>query len=337
MKSKSFLLKRLNNRFRYFSEVKLRDLSTIAQNKMVPNSQILNFYSAANNIGNYLPTLAIHNYLDQSLDCWNVHDKNIDYDFINKNYKLIIIGGAGLLHPCFESFWLKFSQECRIPHIVWGVGACVPDELILKDGAILNFFQQKALREAISRAQLVNLRDEWTAELVGAQDAIITPCPTLKLLSNYSSEVSGYSEQKGTKKILYAPHYELMTPDEEIKLQNFVNNWDASVHVTENNELPWRGMWRLIDKYLESDLVVTSRLHGAIIAWSLGVPFLALSKDKKMSEFSRLFAKGGVAFNTDELNDIEPCTISENDKKQHIRDLDQFANKALSLIQTLGI
>lgn len=329
MNSKSVFLKKLNNKFRIFSDINFRDLSKFPARKRTANSKVLNFYSAANNIGNYLPVMAIHNYLGESIDCWNVHDRNIDFEFINKNYKFIIIGGAGLLHPCFEHFWISLKDKCRIPYMIWGVGACLPDILKESDKNIYDFFEQKNIRQAISRAELINFRDEWTVELVGAQDATITPCPTLKLLSNYAHNKSRVSK---TKSILYAPHYELMSSNEESQLHSFAKSLRRNVKITENNELPWQGMWSLINNYIASDLVVTSRLHGAIIAWSLNIPFIALSKDKKMSEFCRLFSMEGVAENIDDLRDTKPCHSSKSKQDVFIDELDQFAAKALTMI-----
>lgn len=328
MNTKSKYIKKLTNRFRLFSDTNFRDLSKLPPQKRTANSKVLNFYSAANNIGNYLPVMAIHDYLGESVDCWNVHDRNIDFDFINKNYKFIIIGGAGLLHPCFEHFWLSLKDKCHVPYMIWGVGACIPD--VLKDKNISGFYRDSGLREAISKAELINFRDEWTAELVASKNAVITPCPTLKLLADYAHNKPKVSK---VNSILYAPHYELMSSSEERQLYSFSQSFGKSVQFRENNELPWRGMWSLINDYRASDLVVTSRLHGAIIAWSLNIPFIALSKDKKVSEFGRLFSKGGVVSNIKLLEGTTPCHTSKSEQVALIDELDKFAVEALNLIK----
>jgi polysaccharide pyruvyl transferase WcaK-like protein len=42
---------------------------------------------------------------------------------------------------------------------------------------------------------------------------------------------------------------------------------------------------RMLDSYRESDLVVSSRLHGCIIALALGKKVLAISGDRKVESF----------------------------------------------------
>src|SRR5690625_3905047 len=87
-----------------------------------PRSKVIQFYSSVHNIGNYMPILAGHEILDMVPDKWCLQAKNIDFDYINNNYKGVIIGGAGLLHSNFENFWSLLAKECKIPITIWGVG-----------------------------------------------------------------------------------------------------------------------------------------------------------------------------------------------------------------------
>jgi len=99
---------------------------TIKKNRK-PRSPIIQFYSSVDNIGNYLPILGIQKMLGQTPDTWCMH-RPVDFNFINKHYKCAIIGGAGLLDQCFEPFWEKLLNGCKIPMIMWGLGICLPDK-----------------------------------------------------------------------------------------------------------------------------------------------------------------------------------------------------------------
>src|SRR5690625_5555340 len=70
--------------------------------------------------------LAGNEILDMIPDKWCLQAKNIDFDYINNNYKGVIIGGAGLLHSNFENFWSLLAKECKIAITIWCVGLCGP-------------------------------------------------------------------------------------------------------------------------------------------------------------------------------------------------------------------
>ena len=100
--------------------VRFRDLARIPHERRQAATKILNFYSAVGNIGNYLPVLGIRKMLGCEPDTWNMHDRTIDFEFINRQYRCVVIGGAGLLDKGFEPFWSTFSRDCRLPTIIWG-------------------------------------------------------------------------------------------------------------------------------------------------------------------------------------------------------------------------
>ena len=70
-----------------------------------------------------------------------------------------------------------------------------------------------------------------------------------------------------------------------------------NVLLTKNVQTPEEGLEDIIrNYYCRSELVVSTRLHGAITAYGLGIPYLALPGDEKVREFQRLFG-GGHLFN----------------------------------------
>lgn len=325
-------LQRGANRVGLDRQVIFNDLSRVSAGGRKSRSRVLNLYSAGNNIGNFLPVLAIHQRLGEELDCWNIHDHNIDYDFINKSYESIIIGGAGLLHPVFRKFWSDFNDKCKVPFIIWGVGGCYPDNLGADyDPAIVGseVFGDGAIN-AFAKADLINVRDTLTAELVGQRNVSVTACPTLMLLKDY--RLSGSSISKGN--IIYAPHSGLISHDENKKIADYLRRSGEDVFYTENEQSARLGLWDIVAKYKSSRLVVTSRLHGAITAWSLGVPFVSLSRDKKMDGFSELAGLSNVYRDVDVLlSNLEDVPVYNTDK--HYSEVCDFADTAAKWVRRL--
>jgi len=324
---------RLANRMGLDRRVLFNDLSQVhpAHRKSKSKSKVLNFYSAANNIGNYLPVMAIHQKIGGEIDCWNVHDKNIDYDFINKNYDSIVVGGAGLLHPVFERFWTDFSNKCKVPFIIWGVGGCYPDNmnLSLDSNEFGGGVFCEGMMRAFRNADLINVRDFVTADIIAQDNVSVTACPTLMLLKNH--ELS--KARKSSSSVVYAPHSGLISKEDDRSVSSVLADKFGPFYLTENEQSMRFGLWDLIDTYKSADLVITSRLHGAITAWSLGVPFLALSRDKKMDGFAKFAGLQGVVFRDvgELLSNLDDVQVFTNDK--YYNDTVEFANAAVNWVQ----
>jgi polysaccharide pyruvyl transferase WcaK-like protein len=70
-------------------------------------------------------------------------------------------------------------------------------------------------------------------------------------------------------------------------------------------QTPEQGLEDIIrNYYCRSELVIATRLHGAITAYGLGIPYLALPGDEKVREFHRLFGGGKLFNNMDELAEL---------------------------------
>jgi len=91
-----------------------RNVQLLKLEERVANSPILQFISTNPNIGNYMPVRAIQDMLGEEADVWNLH-RPADWDFINNNYKAIVIGGAGLLARPFNHFWVACAEQCKLP------------------------------------------------------------------------------------------------------------------------------------------------------------------------------------------------------------------------------
>lgn len=295
------LVNSINTRFvGYDRRVRFRDLAAIPAAARQPASDILNFYSAVHNIGNYLPVLGIRKMLGRATDTWNMHDRSIDFDFVNRHYRSVIIGGAGLLDKGFEPFWTAFSRQCTVPAVIWGVGICSPDR-IAETGVDRGIF-----RSAAAKCALMNVRDDLTADYYGIRDASISPCPTIVYLEEFARK----STRDAHRGVLYASHDELVAESERDLIRRRLEACLGSVRVTDNIQRRLLGLDDIVrSAYGRSGLVVTTRLHGAIIAYGLGIPYIALARDEKIRAFHRCYGNGALIEEPEQLPEILGASV----------------------------
>jgi len=319
---KNQIKKKISSLLPYDERVKFRDLSKHKPNTRISKSKVLNFYSSNNNIGNYTPVLGIQKLLNEKHDVWCAH-KEVDWEFVNNNYEKIIIGGAGLFHLSFEKFWIDFTHQCKIPAIVWGVGGIFPKDLAIKASV-----DKKILKTALQKCDLINLRDNLSANYVDLANIHISQCPTIAFLEELKSK------RNKTENILYSSHEELLNQNEKSKVQTFLGD-HMDFSFTDNIQYQFCGLNRVLNKYLKSKFIVTTRLHGAIIAYGLGIPYLAISFDEKLDEFHRLYGNGFLAKNIDGLKeiDIEYIINNANDQTPDLTLVHEFGDKALKWIK----
>jgi hypothetical protein len=266
------------------------DLADVEPERRKAQANVIQFYSGVPNIGNYLPVLGIREMLEEGTDVWDAHDHEIDWTFVNRNYSWAIIGGAGLLHADFEVFWEQFATHCHIPFVVWGVGACFPDTDDTPGVA------PSTARPALEDAALVNLRDDITADHYGLEKAHVSPCPTVVHLENWESK-----KTSRTSTVLYSSHTELVDEQEQTALYEVIEASPHAFEYTDNIEHRLEGLEAIVDRYAKSSLVVTTRLHGAIIAYVLQTPYIAVPRDDKVRAFHRLYGNGVLAESVEEV------------------------------------
>lgn len=291
------------------------DLGNIAPAQRKAHSSAIQFYSSVDNIGNYLPVLGMQEMLGHTPDTWCIHDKQIDFDFINKTYKCAIIGGAGLLHQSFDLFWTRFAQECKLPTIIWGVGVCLPDEsgvrTDLPDSTARSGVNRQVVAEVARRCDLINVRDNLTANYYNLNNAQISACPTIAYLKDFKHL------DPASDTILYSSHEELVSSSDRRQLKFALQRTLKNFQYTDNIQRPYQGLNDLItDYYCKSRLVITTRLHGAIVAYGLGIPYIAIVRDEKLREFYRIYGNGLQVQDVSELKSIlealQPEDISLN-------------------------
>jgi len=257
------------------------------------HSSIIQFYSSMDNIGNYLPVLGIQKMLGQIPDTCCIHSNHyIDFNFINKHYKCAIIGGAGLLDKCFEPFWQQLLHECKIPMIMWGIGVCLPDNN--KKGV------DKAIVSAVAqKCSLINVRDELTAHYYNLKNVSIAACPSIVYLQNF------YEHKKHSDGILYSFHNQIVSTAEHHAILKVLREKFSNLMVTDNIQTKSCGLDQIIkDYYCASNLVITTRLHGAIIAYGLGILYIIIARDEKLRSFHQKYNNGLIVESIEELQSV---------------------------------
>ena len=184
----------------------------------------------------------------------------------------------------FAPFWEGFRAiAARVPFGLWGVGYCD-----LKHGS--SRADAGLLAGIVQRSRLCIVRDALThAHLRQCLLPAPVPCPAL----NAVPAAGG-----ATPRLLHVDHfsvvggevYEFMCRTAE----KFAEETGRSYRQT-NNLLPAGNagaLARTLDLYASADLVLTSRLHGCILALAMGRRVLAVSGDHKVESFMRAAGLG---------------------------------------------
>ncbi len=107
------------------------------------------------------------------------------------------------------------------------------------------------------------------------------------------------------KTVTLSVHPDLVNDETHDAIEALCVSKGFTVLRTKNVQTPEEGLEDIIrNYYCRSELVVSTRLHGAITAYGLGIPYLAMPGDEKLREFHRLFGGGQLFSNLDELAEL---------------------------------
>jgi hypothetical protein len=197
---------------------------------------------------------------------------------------LVVIGGGGLLMDYFAPFWTGLATlSGRVRYCLWGLGAV---DLKREDSRL----DPGLLRDVAVRAELCRVRDEHTRRLLGGPPlppAVL--CPSLLMLrragrpgwgvlhvDNLTTVGEAEYEAMGRVAARFATH----TGRAYRETNNLHRDGDAA------------DLARVLGLYLACDAVVTSRLHGCVIAAATGRRVVAVSGDWKIESFMTAIGLG---------------------------------------------
>jgi hypothetical protein len=202
-------------------------------------------------------------------------------DWLQRNRPMakIYIGGGGLLQECFVPFWQRLL-ETKLRFVLFGVGA---NQIAGERGLP----PQDLMRRIATRAVAVHVRDSWSKGLLEfGQDREVTVgvCPAVNYLASKYRSVSTAAKTH----LLHVVHpvdIRLAGGDPDV-IRGRVRSCAALLGlVYDETDHIRQGLDGLCARYLRARAVVSSRLHGCIFSYALGVPFLPIITDRKSDAF----------------------------------------------------
>jgi polysaccharide pyruvyl transferase WcaK-like protein len=210
---------------------------------------------------------------------------------------LVVIGGGGLFMDYFEPFWRGLlGMRRRLRYVIWGVGFCdLKSEPSLPPLDIL--------RAAVEGSELCVLRDEQArVALGGGTLPMPVACPSLV-------EVDALPPGRG---VLHVDNYTTVGARAFDRMdrtcRDFAARTNRPYRRTNNRIEPGREdeLARVLNLYAQSDLVVSSALHGCIVAVAMGRPVLAVSGDRKIEAFMTAAGLGEWVLDHEDLGPFGP-------------------------------
>ena len=243
---------------------------------------IRHVYANRSNIGDWLSARGIQALLGSC----DISDHYCDAPFVQETIAslsqsaeddLIVIGGGGLFMDYFEPFWRALLKAPPpAPVFIWGVGLCDLKAEASKP-------TRQLLQRVAGMAEQCVVRDAATWAHIGLRH--LPPpilCPSLAAVA---AEPSGWG-------LLHVDNYTTVGADAfetmDREGRHFAAATDRPYRRTNNRleaGVDEAALQRVLDLYRSSDLVLSSALHGCVIALAMGRPVLAVSGDWKIEGF----------------------------------------------------
>ncbi|WP_158218566.1 polysaccharide pyruvyl transferase family protein [Synechococcus sp. 1G10] len=278
-----------------------------------PVEVVHHVFANRSNVGDWLSARAIQGLLGAN----RINEHLCDESFVDQALEAladasprdaVVIGGGGLFMDYFTPFWEGFEPlSTRLRFAVWGVGNCD-----LKQESSLA--PQDLLRRVVSRSPFILLRDRSSGDRLQLSGLRMPmPCPGLLGLSRHPLgdgllHVDNYTTAG-------AATYERM--EAVASRVAAAEGWSLC---RTNNRIPHgdtNAFDVIIDLYAASSLVLSSALHGCVIAVAMGRPVLAVSGDRKIDAFMQAVGLG------DWVLEADPALLPESLLEERLRALPQ--------------
>ena len=253
--------------------------------KYLKTAPVVYIYANKRNVGDYISHLGLKEIVGlngPSLFCspvWLVEFKqHIETLRKHNNDVLLVIGGGGLLQPVFEPFWeVVLSSGLRFSAHGIGVNR-------MTGRGELN----KALFEKIGeKAEHLGVRDHYSRKMF---ETNVKKLPTLSACPSINYSYPRYWKKAAASKnvLLHLIHpsdvrlagANLQSISENLKKIAFDLGLDYQEHTNMDSS-----HIRMLNRVRKSKVIVSSRLHGCIMGYGMGIPFLPLLCDEKIGEF----------------------------------------------------
>lgn len=189
----------------------------------------------------------------------------------------LVIGGGGLLQGVFTDFWTTVLAS-GLRYSLVGVG-------INKMSGRTNL-SDDLLSDIIINADIVSIRDQLTFDEISnhRSDIKINVCPSV----NYVKSIKHSLVTKPQQRLLHMIHPSdlRLAGIDKIELTDVVKTiaMKLNLHYEEFSNMG-NDHLQALELVNSSSLVITSRLHGAIMSYALETPFIAIYCDDKVQSF----------------------------------------------------
>lgn len=236
-------------------------------------------FANRSNIGDWLSARGIQSLLKPEQVVEHLCDEPFVEDTLRELSKLgrddlIVIGGGGLFMDYFTPFWLGLRDIARRVNVcIWGVGYC---DLKSKPSRA----PLELIRDCVEASRLCVVRDEMTRrhlemDCVGKP----VPCPSMVEIDPVGGGSGILHVDNFTS--VGASAYALM----DQVCEEFAGRTGRAFRKTNNRISHATELDRILSLYAASDVVVSSALHGCIIAVAMGKAVCAVSGDWKIEGF----------------------------------------------------
>ena len=223
--------------------------------------------------------------------------------FVGKNVRLII-GGGGLFMDTFSPFW-EATISSGIKYVLFGVGVCdIRGKKSLPPDSLL--------RSIVLCAEKIWVRDSRSVTLIenicGIKPSSVI-CPSVYYV--HQKYPAPLKRNEGSRpRVLYVHHRKLVRTAN--RGEDFVKNIVQEVcsldgfDFSETDNI-CRNPDRLLEKYIRSDIIVSTRLHGCVFSYALNKPFIAISADNKIDSFIDDYCNAVVV----EMKNLSPDILNK--------------------------
>ena len=285
-------------------------------------------FANQSNIGDWLSAIGIQSLLAP----YPVQEHFCDEPFVAETLAslsrlsqddLLIIGGGGLFMDYFTPLWQGLEQlPLRAPMILWGVGYC--DLKLEASQPPIDL-----LRRTILRSRHCFVRDEITRRLLNLPN--LPPpsgCPSLCAINPAAITERAILHVDNCTTV-GAATFEAMDAASHAfagatgrKHRNFNNR----IETGRRKELE-----RGLSLYQRSDVVLSSALHGCIIALAMGRKVLAVSGDWKIEGFMELVGLREWVLSIDELDEVPDRLARIEDQPDVSAAIDRLREQNLAI------
>jgi polysaccharide pyruvyl transferase WcaK-like protein len=268
---------------------------------------IYHVYANRSNIGDWLSARGIQAFLGRT----QVSEHLCDEPFVEETLAalagaspndLIVIGGGGLFMDYFTPFWEGFREiGAHVPFCIWGVGYC---DLKREPSRA----PRRLLEEIVGKSRLCVVRDELSRKyLCSCQLPPPVPCPSINVVPPPGEPGFG---------LLHVDNYTTAGEDVYAAMdaygREFARRTDRPYRATNNRitDASEAALAKTLNLYVRSDLVLSSALHGCIIAVAMGRRVLAVSGDYKMEAFMEMAGLSDWVFDIERVSEIPSALAS---------------------------